>query len=444
LSKLEATLRGLVEPSSVVVSSGEDLAGKVEAAIAREDKRCKEKQQVPLRRKPRLGPLSSKEGHVELAPLSVIHALGRAISLDRQGAARGLAEHWGCLKYLWALDAREVSGQISLSGEGRSIQQQYKRLQSEELGVGFGLAVVERLLRDLYPDHSVSVVPAELALRVGWIRTKLKYRPRFFAEVWRPGEEARVFPVFCKGHHGRRSGSYPQLASASAHVEAVHVGPWNQTPALVLSTELSAKGPVVVHALHDDGDGGVLPEREGKLDTSLRDLSRPPHITRPAEGNKPESTMTGIHVLPRHSGWFRHVLARMDAAGLMAFTGDGEGIARYLTKRQGKKYYEKPGHAAVGTLQNVGHELLGTRFEGTDHVFRIGGDRIEAFSGLSAEFFELVKSGCLREYREKVGAGLPRRPHVAWDESWGGPVSVRPDGSVLAIRGLPTKKKCSC
>ncbi|MGW3230685.1 hypothetical protein [Kitasatospora sp. NPDC001095] len=34
----------------------------------------------------------------------MLHTLGRATALARRGAGRGLAEHWGCLKYSQALE----------------------------------------------------------------------------------------------------------------------------------------------------------------------------------------------------------------------------------------------------------------------------------------------------------------------------------------------------
>lgn len=437
MSELEATLRSLVDPSSVAVSSGDRIAGKVGAAIIRDDERYKEKQQEPPRRKPRLAPLPQAKGtSVHVAPLSVLHALGRSISLDRQGSVRGLAEHWGSLKYALALDANQKQEHMALSVEGRSTQRQHKTVQAHELGVGFGVAAAEHILRERYRDHRVSIVPAEVALRAGWPLTGLRYRPRFFAEVWRPGERAKVLPVVCKGHHGRQSSSYPQLASASAHVEAVHIGRWNETPALVLSTELSMKGPIVVHALAADGDGGVLPAGKEELNSSLRDRSMHPQITKPSEGGTPEEGLPGFHVLPQHAGWFRTVLARTDVAGLVAFTGDSGATAPYLTKHQGREYYTRQSHAAISSVRNIEHTLLGIPCVGTEHVFRLNGERVEAFSGLAEDLFKILTQGRVDKYRREVDARYDRHPYAWWDRSWEGAVSVRPDGSVLAIRRL--------
>ncbi|MEU3424237.1 hypothetical protein [Streptomyces gardneri] len=90
------------------------------------------------------------------------------------------------------------------------------------------------MLRRRFPGHSVTIVPADTALRAGWALTsrdkgekvKYRYRPHYFAEVWRPGEASRVFPLACKGNHGNSATSADQLASASVHTEAVHIGAW--------------------------------------------------------------------------------------------------------------------------------------------------------------------------------------------------------------------------
>ena len=230
IEEVESVLRGLVDPSQVDVSSGEGLVGKVASAAADHDKKAKEKGKEPLRRKPGLRPVPPlHSSRSEPTPLGVLHALGRAISLDGKGSARGIAEHWGCMKYALALSSEGGAGRMVLSEEGRTPERQHKKLQSEELAIGFGLVAVEKLLRKRYPERRFSVVSAEAALRVGWPLTGSAYRPHFFVEAWRPDAPSMVFPVVCKGHHGRAASSYPQLASASAHVEAAHIGEWNQT-----------------------------------------------------------------------------------------------------------------------------------------------------------------------------------------------------------------------
>lgn len=74
-------------------------------------------------------------------------------------------------------------------------------------------------------------------MRAGWAltsrekgpRQNYRYRPRFFAELWKPGAPSLVLPIARKGNHSNAAHSHVQLASTSAHVEAVHIDPWNET-----------------------------------------------------------------------------------------------------------------------------------------------------------------------------------------------------------------------
>ncbi|MGP4017680.1 hypothetical protein [Saccharopolyspora sp. 5N708] len=156
--------------------------------------------------------------------------LGRAIALSRREAARGLAEHWGALKYSQALTF------MKLSAEGKVTADYYKANQSSELGVGFALALAHWVLAQRHSDRVVSIVPADTTLRAGWAltsrekgrRNNYRYRPQFFVELWKPGAPSLALPIACKGNHSNAAYSHGQLASASAHVEAVHIGPWNE------------------------------------------------------------------------------------------------------------------------------------------------------------------------------------------------------------------------
>lgn len=439
-----------MQPSNVAVQSSSALVGSVTAAAAEDDEEREEKKLEKLRRKPNLQPIPERHlGHsVQLTPWDILHTLGRAMALSRRGAGRGLAEHWGCLKYSQALCGNS-SAYMTLSAEGRETADYYKALQSGELGVGFALALTVAILSRRYPKHSVSVVPGEVALRAGWAltskdkgpRSGYRYRPQFFAEVWKPGEPSRVFPIACKGNHSNAATSYTQLASASAHVEAVHVGAWDETPCMVFSTELPIDGPLTVHALHADGCGGWLSTSTGSssrnLDHAIEEENVYPGIQPPTEGDKTPPPEPGFHVKPERYEWFRHVLARAAAAGLTAFAGDGDATVQYLTKRQGQRHFAGFAHAATGSVQDAQQMLLGTQFVGTDHVFRLNRTRVEAFSGVAEDLFRYLDRGRVEQYRSEVHARRATWPLGAWDSQWDGPVSVHQDGSVLAIRLLP-------
>jgi hypothetical protein len=438
-------LRDLAEPSNVAVHSNTELAGDVSIAAADDDKQRVEKELDRLRRKPALDPIPAKDlGRlVQLTPWDVLHSFGRAITLARRGAGRGLAEHWGCLKYNQALTGNTDSF-MALSAEGKETAEYYKALQSGELGTGFALALATRLLSRRYPNRFVSIVPADTALRAGWALTSrdsgpksgYRYRPQFFAEVWRPGAPSRVFPIACKGNHSGLSASHTQLASASAHVEAVHIGAWDETPCLVFSTELPLDGPLAVHTLEAGGEGGWLDAPERVLDHPLEDENVYPGIQPPSQNDKPAEPKPGYHVSPELYGWFQHVLARTTAAGLTAFAGDTSATVQYLTKRQGQRHFAGLTHAATDSVQDARHRFFGIDFVGTDHVFRLNRKRVEAFSGVAEDLFRPLDEGRVEQYRREIYARRSTWPRGIWAPRWNGPVSIHPDGSVLAMRLL--------
>ncbi len=96
----EEVLQDLTQPSNVSVHSDVVLVGKVEAAIAADDKKRKENEDEPLRRKPALAPIPQTElpRQFQVTLWDVLHTLARATALSWRGAGRGLAEHWGALK----------------------------------------------------------------------------------------------------------------------------------------------------------------------------------------------------------------------------------------------------------------------------------------------------------------------------------------------------------
>ncbi|WP_336050424.1 hypothetical protein [Streptomyces sp. CA2R101] len=438
-------LRDLAEPANVAVHSNRELAGDVSVAAAEDDKQREEKELDRLRRKPGLRPVAAKDLDrlTQLTPWDVLHSFGRAITLARRGAGRGLAEHWGCLKYNQAL-AGSSDSFMSLSAEGRETADYYKALQSGELGTGFALALATRLLSRRYPSHFVSIVPADTALRAGWALTSrdsgpksgYRYRPQFFAEVWRPGAPSRVFPIACKGNHSGLSASHTQLASASAHVEAVHIGAWDETQCLLFSTELPLDGPLTVHALETGGEGGWLDAPGRFLDHALEDGNVYPGIQPPAQGDQPTETEPGYHVSPDLYAWFQHALARAATAGLTAFAGDTRATAQYLTKRQGQRHFTGFTHAATDSVQDARHRFFGTDFVGTDHVFRLNRKRVEAFSGVAEDLFRHLEEGRVEQYRREIYARRSSWPCDTWAPRWNGPISLHPDGSVLAMRLL--------
>ncbi|MGW1088289.1 hypothetical protein ACWD4L_18670, partial [Streptomyces sp. NPDC002596] len=141
-----------------------------------------------------------------------------------------------------------------------------------------------------------------------------------------------------------------------------------------------------------------------------------PGIQPPAEGDLTPEPVSGCHIPPERYAWFGQVLAGTTAAGLMTFTGSGKATARHLTDRQGQKHFTGYEHAASTSVQDISHELLGKDYSGTDHVFRLDGPRMEAFSGVDSKLFGLLAEGHVEEYRAIVHATRHDRPRVAQED----------------------------
>ncbi len=218
----------------------------------------------------------------------------------------------------------------------------------------------------------------------------------YLIEAWKPGEPSKVTFVACRGNHqkpnkrtGRtRSTTLQQLVKGSELTEGMQIGPWNTTPCLMLSTELMGQGGVVVNALQSPGERLLplrTPDSPGSADEEIRDKTGIPYpnaIHTPAREGKRARTVDGFQVPEKDLGWFGQLLARTGAAGLTAFSGGGPATARYLTAHQGQKHYAAPTFAATSSYQDADIEIGGTKFVGTDHVFRMETVHIEAFSGM--------------------------------------------------------------
>ena len=134
--RAEEILRSLKQQVTLPVHSTRELVGKVEEAAAdKEHERYEtfQKRQEegstkpgdtyePLRRKPGLRPLPGHELGLSarLTFWDVLHNLARGLALSQRGASRGLAEHWGSLKYCQALVA-DTETHLKLSDEGERI-----------------------------------------------------------------------------------------------------------------------------------------------------------------------------------------------------------------------------------------------------------------------------------------------------------------------------------
>jgi hypothetical protein len=327
-------------------------------------------------------------------------------------------------------------------------------MQARELGRAFGLAVAERTVRNRFPDHMISTLDAEAILLAGFAhsgpRPSLGARPRpdFFIEAWRPNEPSRVFVVTVNGNHQKATkrtakadrSAFKQLARGSERAEHFHLAEWNSTPCLLMSTELLALDGITVNALEAPGEG-LLPARpatgRGSADAVLseRNLAYAGAVKVPADGRR-ERIQDGFLIPRKELGWYGQLLARTGAAGQMAFAGAGTEIAQYLTDKQGHKHYKQQTFAGSSSVRDARHKIGQTVYVGTDQVFRLNRIRVEAFSGIAEELYDLLVKGQVEQYRNRTYELRDTYPTSTTAPLWG-PVSFGGDGTVMAMRVMP-------
>ena len=452
--EVRAVLNELMTPRVVYVNSSAVLAEAVAKAAGKLDEQLSKKG-VDLPRRKSMQPFPRREvpEGIEITPWEVLHRLGRATVLTGKGASRGLAEHWGCLKYCQALCGHASGrGAMALSAEALGQVHHHKTVQPEELGIGFALAAAMRILARRLPGHALTVIDAHIALQAGWAlggrdvvnRDDIKLRPDYFIEARPEHGPSTVIVLECKGTHGDYRYACHQLAKASSQVDAVHLAGRGALPSIAVAAQLTAKAGITLHALDPDGDGTLelaSDDPDRALNTAARELNIVPHFDVPIEdegGRVQTRQISGFRIPADQNDWFRKILARTTAAGLMAFCGERNGPAPYLTKRQGAQRFTERVLAGTGSVRDVSYDLRGIRFVGTDQVFRIGGVRVEAFSGVAEPLFDRLANGDVASYRRQSPEVFERWTSRSsrGGQAWDGPVSVDPDGSIMALRLL--------
>lgn len=242
-----------------------------------------------------------------------------------------------------------------------------------------------------------------------------------------------------------RSTIIQQLIKGTELTEGMQIGDWNTTASLMLSTELMGQGGIVVNVIESPGDT-QLPLRiagaSGNADADIRDkpgIPYPNAIQIPAREGQRAHRVDGFQIGPDDLAWFGQLLARTGAAGLTAFAGGGPNTARYLTARQGQKHYQVPVFAATSSVDDAGIYVDDVKFVGTDHVFRLGSVRVEAFSGMTEDLYRLIKEGQVEEYRRVAHELSPNWRSTQKTDGRTSPLSLQPDGTLLALRILPLR-----
>ncbi|MFF3174345.1 hypothetical protein ACFVQ0_17145 [Streptomyces sp. NPDC057900] len=451
-------IKRLDDPLTVQVRSSPELVvgvGKAAAAVDRERAKRKTTGEGHGPRKADICHLPRTERDpLQITPWDILATFARATTLARQGRGRGLAEHWQGLKYCRAF-AADRHGSLRLTEEGTAPELSYRGMQARELGRAFGLAVAERTVRERYPDHLISIIDTDTVLLPGFARTKpaatlgARARPDFLLEAWRPGEGSRIFVVTVNGNHQavkpKTSASsrttYRQLDRGSERVQRIHLGQGNETPALITSTEFLASAGVTVHILHAEGDIGLPVRPSSGVYSADAAIGRRalPYVNSVADSTQGKGGRHNAFLIPeKEFPWFGRVIARAHAAGQLSLAGGGGKVGQYLIDDQGSKHFSEKTFAGTASVHDAKATFAGEPYVGTDQVFRINGTRVEAFSGMAADLYDLLADGKVEEYRRRAYERRKSWPKPDDIGDWGAN-SFRPDGTALAIRVVPKR-----
>ncbi|QIZ37349.1 hypothetical protein [Saccharopolyspora sp. ASAGF58] len=448
--EISTVLKQLEESATVTFQSTPHLAGKTRRAATKIDAKRAEAGKQPHERKFNLAPVPETRQlrGMSLSPWELLHTLARATALAGHGSSRALAQHWKCLRYVTALQSNRQQ-RMELAADGKDPKFHRKAVQARDLGIAFGLATAQRIMCQRHPDYRFDIVDADLALEAGWAlrgsgssayeHTRL--RPNYFLVGRKLGAPFRIASVDCKGSHGRVEAQYEQLAKSAAHMETVVLGDVDAggapPPSLMLATAVAAKGGIEVRLLDPAGDGVLTVPSKPTPDLTgpIEELNLVPLI--PFTNSDGRQTSRPGFALPvERWEWFSRVLARTTAAGLLTFAGDRDAARSLLTKRQQYRLGSGHSHASSGMQFDTGITLGGLSFVGTDHVFRLSGQRVEVFSGLFKHMHSRLVNQELDDHEAELPAALAtwkRRKAVAIKD-WGGLVHMDSTGALLAIR----------
>ncbi|MFI5608840.1 hypothetical protein [Amycolatopsis sp. NPDC051903] len=453
---LKDALDQLSTSSHVAIHSTAELAGAVAQQAAKEDKKRREIGQPDLPRKHDLKPVRSAEHQhgFRITPWEILQTFGRATTLSGHSPSRGLSQHWNCLRYLTTLEAR--GGRMTLSTEARQNPRYYnKGVQAQELGIAFALTAARKILECRHPGYRFEAVDVDLALDAGWalrgagtqgIRPARGYRPGQFLVGRKPGEPLRIVLVDGRGSHGDRNYQHQQLRTSAERVEVIALGDRHgqpkPVPSLLMTTAFAAEAGIEMRMLDPAGDGVLASPGGPSADVhgAVAQVNNFPDIQWTEQGRT--VSRPGFHLTPDRFEWFSRVLVRARAASLLTFVGDRQSAAQYLTERQQLRLGKDHAPYAVNAECDVSVTLGGVELVGTDHVFRFEGQRVEVFSGIPKDLYELLtRDGGTRNYADQVAGAVAdwKRRLPAIQADWDGIATIDGDGAVMALRPLGGK-----
>lgn len=437
-------LARLVDPGSVVINSDPELAERVRL----------EAKKLGLSR-PEYGapkPVEEIPGlhgqMVQVAPLEILHEVGRATVFQQRAEMRDYQRLWAQLRYCDAFGHGNVvfglgNRLLCLTEDAFGLRFHHKTTQSEYLGIGFAIVMARHVLRRQHPDWTWVAVDAEMVLDAGFAlpghslrlhsRRGTTMRPDYFLLGYRSEgtrSHARLVVLESKGTH-YDSRAVKQMGKAAYQLDSVRVG--GRTPPGLMVATVLGRSRIAVNILDPDGDLDLWEGATEQLDESVEQLDlamTPPALEVAGEaatsgaprqlslfGDEAATTASPTALAPaaasvvehyaipaERSGWFTRVLGHTAAAAAALFAGNGTLARRLMTERQRGRTIDIDIDIDVGDLDRRDTGLgacLGT----SHHVQWSGNQTMEIFHGLDVDSFAAIEEASVGGFVARMRSG---------------------------------------
>ncbi|CAO5258343.1 hypothetical protein [Frankia sp. AgKG'84/4] len=410
------------------------------------------------RKRPR--PVSVPLGRITTSPAEVLHELGGATTFFVRSPFSDIARNWAHVRYCSALTWSD--GWLALSAEAEDVVYHHKVMQSEQLGIGFGLVAARKVLQKLYPRWHFDVIDADAALVAGQVsgvratsgRRAGKQRPDYFlvgTHSMGGSVQSKIWVLECKGTHASGPYHIEQLAKACVQVETVEIGT-APPPALMVATKLAANR-ITTYVLDPPGEDELWSGAEEEFDEVINESAtevdlpiRTPDLDEMAarrgtwndHGEEPageesadeevvsrdpeealppsdDELLEGPPVISISDGrrpWFLRLLTRSSAASALLYAGDPATAALYATRRQ-QGLPDVDQMSLFGTDLDRGADAVRTDFELAGGLTFRGirysmslpdGRRLVIDRGIESGLDALLRDGQLGRYLRAAGA----------------------------------------
>jgi hypothetical protein len=388
-------------------------------------------------------------GGASLRPADVLLRLAQATRARFQPDIFGIQSHWALMRYLGIFEPSAASpAGFALSSSGVSVVGNQRRVMSEELGIGFSVALAEEWQRGRDPRSGTPrVVDIDVALGEGQISANganhsvasvRKQRPDYLLIADRPGAGPGGLRIELLESKGTKTkGHSPnQLIAASRQLRGIEVNGVSPR-GLAVSTVIS-QGSVHFNALQtptrtrSDRSALVAPasadvpesEEPDTVDVDVEELARPiVYEMDRGDSNRSRDLVTAAV----QSSW----------AMLGDFAGNEQAFEHWAPSALRRNL----ARASPRRRTRTGREAVAGRpSRGTINTIALPGGQLEMFLGVDAEIDEALSSGDPeRILTAQRGFSQRRFGQTQWNDSSDGQDRVhaaRDDGAVMLLRAL--------